>query len=136
MSEEIGLAELITKIKEDLAKTNKESPAFLVEKIELDLQVTVSKGREVQGSGEAKIEPQINIFSLDVLKLGEAGISGEAKASLNREDIHSIKITLTPVFLNEKLMDYLEKSDPETAKKVEESVKKINLQGSDDEFEN
>jgi hypothetical protein len=134
MSKEIGLAELITKVKEDLASTNKESPAFLVEKVELNLQVTVSKGGEVQAEGKAKADLKINVLSFEV-KAGEAEGSGTVKGNLKREDVHTIKLTLTPALLNPQLMDYLEKSDPETAKKVKESLTKINLQGSDDEIE-
>lgn len=135
MSKEIGLAELITKIKEDLASTNKESPAFLVEKVELDLQVTVSKEGEVQAQGKAKADLKINVLSFDVLKLGEAEGSGTVKGNLKRENVHTIKLTLTPAFLNPALMDYLKKSDPETAKKVEETITKISLQGTQERFE-
>lgn len=135
MSKEIGLAELITKVKEDLASTNKESPAFLVEKVELDLLVTVSKEGEVQAEGKAKADLKINVLSFDLFKLGEAEGSVIAKANLKREDVHTIKVTLTPAFLNQKLMDYLEQSDPETAKKVKKSLTTINLQGPDDEIE-
>ena len=135
MSKEIGLVELITKIKSELASTNKESPAFLVEKVELDLQVTVSKGGEVQAQGEAKADLKVNVLSFDLFKVGEAKGSGTVKGNLKREDVHNIKLTLTPAFLNPQLMDYLEKSDPETAKKIKESLKTIPLQGPQERIE-
>ncbi len=134
MSKEIGLAELITKVKEDLASTNKESPAFLVEKVELDLMVTVSKGGEVQAEGKAKADLKINVLSFEV-KAGEAEGSGTVKGNLKREDVHTIKVTLTPAILNQQLMDYLRESDPETLKKLEEAAKNIILQGRPERFE-
>ena len=61
ISDGIGLGELISKIKEELASTNKDSPVFMVENVELELQVTVSKGNEVKGSGKAEANLKINI---------------------------------------------------------------------------
>ena len=134
MSKEISLAELITKVKEDLVSTNKESPAFLVEKVELDLMVTVSKGGEVQAEGKAKADLKINVLSFEV-KAGEAEGSGTVKGNLKREDVHTIKVTLTPAILNQQLMDYLRESDTETLKKLEEAAKYIILQGRQERFE-
>ena len=135
MSQEISLSELITKVKEDLASTNKESPAFLVEKVELDLQVKVSKETEVQGQVKAKADLKINVLSFDLFKVGEAETTATAKANLQRENVHTIKITLTPAILNPQLMEYLKQSDSETSEKVEQSATKILLQGGDDGFE-
>ncbi|MGK7876924.1 MAG: trypco2 family protein [Xenococcaceae cyanobacterium] len=109
MSHEIGLSELITKIKEDLERTNKKSPAFFVEKVELDLQVTVYKGGEAELQGQGEADLKINVLSVDLLKLGGVEASGKATGKLNREDVHKIKVTLTPAIgLSEEIWKRLE----------------------------
>jgi hypothetical protein len=135
MSQGIGLSELITKVKEDLASTNKESPAFLVDKVELDLQVAISKEVGVEGQAKAKADLKINVLSFDLFKVGEAEATGTATGSLKKENVHTIKVTLSPAILNQQLMDYLKQSDPETLKKVEESWKRIGLQGTEEGIE-
>lgn len=52
LSNNISLSELIAKVKEELESTNKDSPVFLVEKAELEIQVTFSK--EISGEVEGK----------------------------------------------------------------------------------
>jgi hypothetical protein len=125
-SDGIGLGELISKIKEELASTNKDSPVFMVENVELELQVTVSKGNEVKGSGKAEANLKINVLSLDILNLGKAEGSVEATKKVNQEHIHKIKITLTPAILNDKFMASLPIN---TIKEIKEATPKVLIQG-------
>ena len=55
LSENIGLSELITKIKKELESTNKDSPAFFVETAELELQVTFSKEIVGEVGGKSQV---------------------------------------------------------------------------------
>jgi hypothetical protein len=55
-SDGIGLGELIDKVKQELANTNKDNPVFMVSNVELELQVSVSREIEIKGQGEAKGE--------------------------------------------------------------------------------
>jgi Trypsin-co-occurring domain 2 len=129
---EIGLGELISKIKEELANTNKDNPVFMVENVELELQVTVSKGNEVKGSGKAEANLKINVLSLDILNLGKAEGNIEVTKKVNQEHIHKIKINLTPAILNKELMDSL---PIDTQKKIKEATPKLVTQGSDTEID-
>lgn len=127
-SNEIGLGELITKIKQELASTNKDNPVFLVENVELELQVTVSKENEIKGQSEVKADLKINILGADFFKLGEAKGSVDATKKRKQENIHTIKVTLTPAILNDKFMAKL---TPDKRKEVEESTGILVLGSSD-----
>ena len=127
MSNEIGLGELITKIKEELESTNKQSATFLVDKAELELQVTVSKGGDAEIEGSAEADLKINILSVDFLKLGKAGVKGKATRKSEREVVHTIKLSLTPAILSDKFMDIL---DPNEKDKLQEDTKKALFQGN------
>ncbi|MBD2135808.1 hypothetical protein H6F47_26245 [Sphaerospermopsis sp. FACHB-1094] len=128
---EIGLSELISKVKEELASTNKDNPVFIVESVELELQVAVSREIEIKGQGEAKVDLKINVLGADFLKLGEAKGSAEASRTVNQENIHTIRITLTPAIENENLMKTL---PPEEQKKIRDNTPRIVLQGENEEF--
>ena len=132
ISDGIGLGELISKIKEELASTNKDSPVFMVENVELELQVTVSKGNEVKGSGKAEVDLKINVLGADFFKLGEAKGSAEASRKVNEENIHTIKITLTPAILNQEFMASLPKDKQEAIKKVTTGIV---LQGGNEKID-
>lgn len=131
MSSDIGLSELINKIKEELAATRKESPVFFVEKVELELQVTVSRSREIKGQAEAKADLKINVLSVDILKLGEAKAVAEATGTMERENAHKINITLTPAILNKDFMNNLSSAKQD---QVKEQTEKILMHGEDDEI--
>ncbi|MBK1990213.1 hypothetical protein A0J48_022260 [Sphaerospermopsis aphanizomenoides BCCUSP55] len=128
---EIGLGELISKVKEELANTNKDNPVFLVENVELELQVAVSKEQEVKGEGKAKADLKINVLSFDFFKLGEAEGTVSGSTKTNNETIHTIRITLTPAILNENFMKTL---TPEDQKKIRDNTPPIVLQGDNEEF--
>lgn len=128
MSSDIGLSELINKIKEELAATKKESPVFFVEKVELELQVTVSRSREIKGQAEAKADLKINVLSVDILKLGEAKAVAEATGTIERENAHKINITLTPAILNKEFMNNLSQ---DKQRKVNEASENILMHSND-----
>ncbi|MEA5574937.1 trypco2 family protein [Anabaena sp. UHCC 0451] len=119
---EIGLGELISKVKEELASTNKDNPVFIVESVELELQVAVSKEQEVKVEGKAKADLKINVLSFDFFKLGEAEGTVSGSTKTNNETIHTIRITLTPAILNDDLMAKL---TPDSRKKVEKNTELI-----------
>ena len=110
MSNEIGLGEFIAKVKEDL-KPTEDSPIFFLEKAELEIHVTASQ--EVAGKGEAKgkTDLKLNVLGFDVLKLGEGEIVGGASGKLQRQDVHTIKVTLTPILSKEEIKSTLSKKE-------------------------
>ncbi len=131
LSKNIGLDELITKIKKELESTNKESPAFLVEKAELELQVTVSKEIVGEAEGKGKAELKVQVLSVDFLKLGELEGGGKVTGKSHREDIHKIKLTLTPaISLTQEVWNRLE---PNLQQKIQKATPKVVIQGDDDE---
>lgn len=100
---EIGLAELIAQVKKELAVKLDDSPVFWVEKVELELNVTVKR----EGGSVIKI----GIFSI-----GEASVNGK----LSSEDVHKIKLTLKSLYTDEDDRKHLE-SLPEVERKKEET---------------
>ena len=110
MSNEIGLGEFIAKVKEDL-KPTEDSPIFFLEKVELEIHVTVSQ----EGSGEleakAKADLKINVLGADFLKFGEAEVGGKASGIIQKQAVHTIKATLSPIFTNEEMKSGLSKEE-------------------------
>jgi hypothetical protein len=103
----IGLAELIQQVKKELLSTvpgqSSDTPILFVESVELELQVTVSR----EGTGGVKI---------DVLSFG----GGELGGTLTRENVHTVKVSLSPLFDKERLMEFYQTLHPD---KVPTSVK-------------
>ena len=126
---EIGLGELISKVKQELASTNKDNPVFIVETVELELQVAVSRETEIKGEVKAKADLKINILSFDFFKLGEVEGTVEGSKKNNNETIHTIRITLTPAILNDKIMANL---TPEDQKQIKDNTLGIVLQGEEE----
>jgi hypothetical protein len=89
----IGLDELIQQVKQELLSSvpgkSLDAPILFVESVELELKVTVSR----EGKGGIKI---------DVLSFG----GGEAGGTLKREDVHTVKVKLSPLFDKERLMEF------------------------------
>ena len=126
----IDLSELISKIKKELESTNKNSPAFLVEKAELELQVTFSKEKTGELEGKGKAELKVQVLSIADLKLGELEGGGKVTGKSHREEVHKIKLTLTPAIgLRQEVWERLE---PDVQKKIQIATPKIVLQGDDD----
>lgn len=92
-SQSIGLAELIQQVKKELLSTvpgqSPDAPILFVESVELELQVAVSR----EGTGGVKI---------DVLAVG----GGEIGGSFKRENVHTVKVSLSPLFDKERLMEF------------------------------
>ncbi|MEP0873122.1 hypothetical protein NDA01_25495 [Trichocoleus desertorum AS-A10] len=89
----IGLDELIQQVKQELLSSvpgkSSDAPILFVESVELELKVTASR----EGNGGVKI---------DVLSIG----GGEVKGTLKREDVHTVKVKLSPLFDKERLMEF------------------------------
>lgn len=109
----IGLAELIEQVRQDLLSTGPdlgEVPIFSVDEISLELQVTVSK----EGGGGIKIH---------VIELG---------GKVGRDDVQTIKLTLTPLIDKETRRKLYEQHYPGGAAAVERASMAA-LKGSSEE---
>jgi hypothetical protein len=96
----IGLAEFIQQVKQDLLSVapgkDKDAPFLFVESVELELQVTVKR----TGKAGAKGNIKINV-------LGTGGeIGGEVGGDLGRDDVHKVKVKLSPLFDKDRLMEF------------------------------
>lgn len=104
----IGLAELIQQVKQELLSTipgeSTDAPILFVGSVELEIKVTVSR----EGGGKVKV---------DVLSVG----GGELGGGLKREDVHTVKVSLSPLFDKERLMEFYQTLHPD---KVPASVKR------------
>lgn len=89
----IGLAELIQQVKQELLSTipgeSSDAPILFVGAVELELKVTVSR----EGRAGVKI---------DVVSIG----GGELGGNLKQEDVHTVKVSLSPLFDKERLMEF------------------------------
>lgn len=136
MSDSIGLSELIEKVKEEISTPPKSDQVFLVDKVELEIHVAVQKNVKIgaEGSVEGKAELKLTVLNWDFLNLGKANVGANIKSSiggeLNRQDIHTIKLTLLPAYKDEKFMAML---TPEEESKSKEATKKILYRGSDEQ---
>jgi hypothetical protein len=95
MSGKIGLAELIDKVKEELlCKVDpKKPPMFKLEKVELELNVTVTREEKNEAKGELKVW----VFS----------IGAGANETGGRQDVQKIKVTLDPLFTKDAYLKSL-----------------------------
>jgi hypothetical protein len=89
----IGLAELIEQVKQDLLSTvpgkNKDAPILFVSSVEVEAQVTVKR----EGKAGVKI---------DVVSVG----GGELGGGISRDDVHKVKVTLSPLFDKDRMMEF------------------------------
>lgn len=96
----IGLAEFIQQVKQDLLSVapgkDKDAPFLFVESVELELQVTVKR----IGKAGAKGSIKINVLGTG----GEVG--GEVGGDLGRDDVHKVKVKLSPLFEKDRLMEF------------------------------
>jgi hypothetical protein len=95
----IGLDELITKVKQDLLSVTpeKELPMLFVDSVELELKVTV------KGEGEGKVK-------IDVIPwIAGAELGGK----VSRDDVHTIKVKLSPLFDKAQLLEWYEDLYPD-----------------------
>ena len=131
-SKDIRLNELINNIKEELESTNKDSPAFFVEKAELELQVAFSKEIVGEAEGKGKAELKVQVLSVDFLKLGQLEGGGKVTGKSNREDVHKIKLTLTPAIgLNQEVWNRL---TPDKREEIKAIASEVVIQGDNDDI--
>ncbi|OUL23953.1 hypothetical protein BV378_20160 [Nostoc sp. RF31YmG] len=119
MSSEIGLAELIQQVKQELLTTyprsENDTPILSVDSVELELQVTVKK--------DAKGGVKIN-----VLQFGGGELSGGA----SRDDVQKVKVKLSPLVSKEQILKAYYKENPEKWQKFLETTVDALLKGSDE----
>ncbi|MEM6517710.1 MAG: trypco2 family protein [Cyanobacteria bacterium P01_C01_bin.70] len=92
MTQPIGLSELINQVKKELLTPpdkDGEPPVFFVDAVELELQVTAKR----EGNAGIKI---------DVVSIG----GGEAGGTLSQEKTHTVKVSLSPLFEKEQLVEW------------------------------
>ncbi|NEP29344.1 trypco2 family protein [Moorena sp. SIO3I6] len=96
----IGLSEFIQQVKHDLLSVapgqEKDAPLLCVESVELELQVSVKRTAKAGAKGNIKI----NVLGTG----GEVG--GELGGDLGRDEIHKVKVKLSPLFDKERLMEF------------------------------
>jgi hypothetical protein len=95
----IGLADLIAKVKQDLLSVtpgkDEEAAILFVDSVELELQVTVKR------EGNAGI-------TIDVVSLG----GGEVGGGISRDDVHTVKVKLSPLFDKAQLLEWYKDLHP------------------------
>jgi hypothetical protein len=96
----IGLAELIAKVRQELLNVEQapDVPLFSVDEVKLELQVTVSK--EATGG-----------LNIEVVELG---------GTVNREDVQTIELTLSPLVNKEQRIALFKEKHPDFWKQIEE----------------
>ncbi|NEO78733.1 trypco2 family protein [Moorena sp. SIO4G3] len=96
----IGLSEFIQQVKQDLLSVapgqEKDAPLLCVESVELELQVSVKRTPKAGAKGNIKI----NVLGTG----GEVG--GELGGDLGRDEIHKVKVKLSPLFDKERLLEF------------------------------
>lgn len=114
----IGLEELIEKVRQELLSTERKSgevPFLSVDEVSLELQVTIQK------EGEAGIK-------IHVIQLG---------GKVSRDDVQTIKVTLTPLLSKEERLKQFERQYPggvaAAAAAVAEASVKATVKGSSKE---
>lgn len=119
MSNEIGLAEFIQQVKQELLTTDAEdkndTPLLSIDSVELELQVTVKK----EGKSGVKI---------NVLPFGGGELSGGA----SRDDVQKVKVKLSPLVSKEALINTYGKQNPEKYQQFVDQTLQGILKGSDD----
>jgi hypothetical protein len=119
MSSEIGLAEFIQQVKQELLTTypddENNTPLLSVDSVELELQVTVKK----EGGGGVKI---------NVLPFG----GGEVSGKVSRDDVQKVKVKLSPLVSKEYLLKAYYQKNPEKWQKFLDTTLQGTLKGSDD----
>ena len=90
----IGLAELIEQVKQELLSTctygepGSDVPVFFVDSVELEIQVSVRR----EGTGQ--------------IKLGVLSFGAEAGGGLSRDDVHTVKVSLSSLFSKDRILEF------------------------------
>ncbi len=119
MSSEIGLAELIQQVKQELLTTypgsENDTPLLSIDSVELELQVTVKR----EGGGGIKI---------NVLQFG----GGEVSGKVSRDDVQKVKVKLSPLVSKEVLINTYGQKNPEKYQQFVDQTLAGILKGTDD----
>jgi hypothetical protein len=125
MTQTIGLAEYIEKVKQDLLNEqylSKDKTALLaIEEIEIELTVVATK----EGGGSGKVS-----FKLGVPLTGEFGVEAGGEGKLTRENAQTLRVKLAPLITKEQI---LAKMTPAEKKTIEDIAVKYIARGGDDE---
>ena len=113
----IGLSELIEKVKADLLTSSgdKTAPFLFVESVELELQIVVKK--------DASTGLEIGVIGI---------VGGKIGGDLGQENVQTVKVTLSSLYSKEELKKYFADLYP---KKVPSSIHKAQkaiLKGEED----
>jgi len=118
----IGLAELIQQVKQDLLSTvpgkNTDVPILFVSSVEVEAQVTVKR----EGKAGLKV---------DVVSVG----GGELGGGLSRDDVHKVKVTLSPLFDKERMMEFYQTLQPEKVNAAVQQSLKALYKGDDEDVD-
>lgn len=99
LHQSIGLSELIQQVKQELLSKTPEkvqnSPIFFVNSVDIEVQVTVKR--------EGKAGVKIDVVSV---------VGGELGGGFSRDDVHKVKVTLSPLFSQERLTELYEALNP------------------------
>lgn len=119
MSSEIGLAEFIQQVEQELLTTYHDSendaPLLNIDSVELELQVTAKK----EGGGGVKI---------NVLQFG----GGEVSGKVSRDDVQKVTVKLSPLLSKEYLLKAYYQKNPEKWQKLLDKTLEGTLKGSND----
>jgi hypothetical protein len=129
MTDKIALGEFINTLKNELNLVNQDSKIFLIDKVDLEIQVTASRKTSVKGSAEGKLDIEINVIpGLSSVKFGEIGVSGEGSGEFTRQDVHTVKLSLTPAIFKKEFNELLDETELE---ELQKNTKKKVFLGSD-----
>lgn len=125
MINRISLNEFIAQVKKDLLPTE-DLPIFFLEKAELEINVTVAHEDSYEDQFQGKAGLKISVLGVDFLNLGEVQASEKASHNLQRQDVHTIKVTLVPIFTKEEIKTDL---NDEEIRKIKWGVKRKIMRG-------
>ena len=115
----IGLSELIQEVKQELLKppaNSEDVPLLSVDSVELELQVTVQR----QEGGKIGF----NVMSI---------ISGEAADKVSKDNIQKVKVTLSPLLDEQKLLALYLKNHPEKKEEIIKAATEMQLKNPTNE---
>lgn len=114
MTDKIGLGEFINTLKNELNLVNQDSKVFLIDKVDLEIQVTASRKTSVEVNAEGKLDIEINVIpGFSSVKFGEMGGSGKGSGEFTRQDVHTVKLSLTPAAFKKEFNEMLNASEIE-----------------------
>ncbi|MBD2598010.1 hypothetical protein H6G74_27340 [Nostoc spongiaeforme FACHB-130] len=129
MLNKISLNEFIAQVKKDLLPTE-DLPIFFLEKAELEINVAVAQEDSSEDQWQGKAGLNISVLGVNFLNLGELQAGEKASHNLKRQDIHTIKVTLLPIFTREEIKTDL---NDEEIRKIKWGVKRRIMRGEPEE---